>query len=95
METKKEDEEPKKKKKKEKEVKMDLKPEFKYNGTMKYQGRTTHRILMQFLHKKKVIMKGKILIDSATYAFSEVQIANQNVDLFKEFVPWYARGILG
>lgn len=49
---------------------------------------------MKLRHKKKTILKGKLLIDSATYAFAEVQMANQNIDLFKEFVPWYLRGAL-
>ncbi len=83
-----------KKKSKGTEINMNVKPELKYNGTVKMRGRTTHRILIDFLHKKKTIIKGQVLIDSATYAFSQVQLANQNVDLFKEFVPWYLKGML-
>lgn len=73
---------------------MNLNRDLKYNGTIQYKGRTSHRILLQLTHKKKTIFKGKVLIDSATYAFSEVQIANQNIDLFREFVPWYMRGVI-
>ncbi len=89
-----EQEQNEKSKKEGKEAKMTFTPELKYNGTVKVRGRTTHRILVELLHKKKTIIKGQVLVDSATYAFSQVQLANQNVDLFKEFVPWYVKGML-
>ncbi|PVX50991.1 carboxypeptidase-like protein [Balneicella halophila] len=73
---------------------LDVSSELKYNGTMKYRGRTSHRVLVELIHKRKTIIKGQLLIDSATYAFSEIRIANQNVDLYKEFVPWIARSVI-
>lgn len=84
----------KKSKKKEINLGGKVSSDFKYNGTVTYKGRTTHRILVELLHEKKVFMKGQLLIDSATYAFSDVSVANQNMDLFKEFVPWYVKGAL-
>lgn len=67
---------------------------LKYNGTVSHHGRTTHRILAELHTKDRVVIKGQLLIDSATYAFAGVQLANQNVDLYKEFVPWYAKVIV-
>ncbi|MBS9767955.1 MAG: carboxypeptidase-like regulatory domain-containing protein [Flavobacteriaceae bacterium] len=87
----KDDEDRKTKKGKDTKVDRHFASNYKYNGTVKVRGRTTHRILFDFSYKKKVIIKGNFLVDSATYAFTQVQLANQNIDLYKEFAPWYLK----
>lgn len=85
------------KKKKEKGISIGtkgLKHSLKYNGTVKLEGRTTHRILAELSNGQRVIMKGQLLVDSVTYAFAAIRLANQNVDLYKEFVPWYAKAVV-
>lgn len=85
-----------KKKKKGKEINIgsDLKPSLKYNGTVKHEGRTTYRILAELSKNEQVIIKGQMLVDSATYAFAAMRMANQNVDLYKEFIPWYVKTVV-
>lgn len=81
------------KKKKGRGVAVNIKfdKELKYGGLVKHNNRMTHRIIVALTADEEPIFKGQILIDSATYAYAGIQLSNQRVDLYKKFMPWYAK----
>lgn len=81
----------KRKKKKEVELNIPVSLSSKYGGIIKHNNRATYRVNISIQENKQDLFKGQLLIDSATYAYTGIQLSNQKVDLYKKIVPWYAK----